>query len=281
MKIARFSINGQRRLGYLENDMLTDCGGDTLDSLVRSGFDLTKIGSRATPGLKYPVGDVRFERPIERPSKIICVGLNYADHTAESGFKQPDYPTLFGRFTSSLIAHQEALLRPSISSQFDYEGELAVILKSGGRRIKRPDALTHVAGYTVFNDGSVRDFQHRTTQWTVGKNFDATGAMGPYCVTPDELPAGASGLALTTRLNGQVVQAGNTRDLIFDVCSLIEIASESMTLEPLDIIVTGTPAGIGHSRKPPLYMKGGDLCEVEIEGLGTLKNPVRDESVTS
>ena len=206
------------------------------------------------------------------------MGLNYADHTAESGFKQPDYPSLFARFTSSLIAHEEPLVRPLISSQFDYEGEMAVILKSGGRRIKRADALKHVAGYAIFNDGSVRDFQHRTTQWTVGKNFDGTGAFGPYLVTPDELPGGGSGLALTTRLNGQVVQSGNTKDLIFDVCALIEIISASMTLEPLDVIVTGTPSGIGHSRKPPLYMKAGDICEVEIERLGTLKNSVRDES---
>jgi len=206
------------------------------------------------------------------------VGLNYADHTTESNYKQPDYPTIFLRCNTSLIAHGEPLVRPRVSHRFDYEGEMAVVVRRGGRHIAKGDALNHVAGYSIFNDGSVRDFQHRTPQWTLGKNFDGTGSFGPVLVTPDELPPGASGLHLTTRLNGTVVQSGNTRDLIFDVATLIAIISECMTLEAGDVLVTGTPAGVGHSRVPPLYMKAGDVCEVEIEGLGTLSNPVEEES---
>ncbi|WP_269501281.1 fumarylacetoacetate hydrolase family protein [Burkholderia sp. IMCC1007] len=212
--------------------------------------------------------------PVTRAAKIICVGLNYAEHSQEAGYEVPSYPTLFARFHSSLTAHGAAIRMPAESAQLDYEGELAVIIGRRGRRIGRSDALNHVAGYTIFNDATLRDFQFKTPQWTVGKNFDETGALGPELVTADELPAGAAGLALQTRLNGVVVQEANTNDMIFDIATLIATISEVMTLEPGDVIATGTPSGIGMARNPPLWMRAGDVCEVEIEGLGVLGNTV-------
>lgn len=215
---------------------------------------------------------------VPRPGKIICVGLNYADHSAESGFKQPDYPTLFGRFTTSLIGHKAPLIRPNLSDQLDYEGEIAAVIGRRGKHVSKANALDHVAGYAVFNEGSVRDYQFKAPQWTVGKNFDGTGAFGPALVTADELPPGARGLRIATRLNGETVQSARTDDMVFDVASLIAIISEAITLEPGDVIVTGTPAGVGVARKPQLFMKPGDVCEVEVEGIGTLVNPIAQEA---
>jgi acylpyruvate hydrolase len=211
------------------------------------------------------------------PPKIICIGLNYSAHADEGGFQRPDYPAVFSRWNSSLIGHRAPLIRPKVSDKFDYEGELVVVIGRGGRAIAKNAALAHVIGYSIFNDASVRDYQMRSTQWTVGKNFDGTGAFGPYLVTPDELPVGATGLRLRTLLNGQVVQDATTAELIFDIATLISLMSEAFTLESGDIIVSGTPSGVGFARKPPLFMKAGDVCEVEIEGVGTLRNPVVDE----
>jgi acylpyruvate hydrolase len=168
-------------------------------------------------------------------------------------------------------------VRPRVSDKFDYEGELVVVIGRGGRAISKDAALSHVIGYSIFNDASVRDYQMKSTQWTMGKNFDGTGAFGPHLVTADELPAGGAGLRLQTRLNGKVVQDASTAELIFDVKTLISLLSEAFTLESGDIIVSGTPSGVGFARKPPLWMKAGDVCEVEIEGVGTLVNPVADE----
>ena len=220
---------------------------------------------------------IRYLPPIERPGKIVCVGLNYADHTKESPYEQPTYPTFFPRFASSLVGHGEYIVRPRVSEQLDFEGELAVVIGTGGRHIPKDRALQHVAGYAIFNEGSIRDYQFKSPQWTIGKNFDGTGAFGPTFVSADELPLGAVGLNLVTRLNGQIVQQGNTADMIFSVVDLISTLSEAVTLEPGDVIVTGTPAGIGWARRPPLFMKPGDLCTVEIEGLGTLSNLIADE----
>jgi 2-keto-4-pentenoate hydratase/2-oxohepta-3-ene-1,7-dioic acid hydratase in catechol pathway len=212
------------------------------------------------------------------PQKIICVGLNYVDHAAESPYKNaPTYPVLFNRFNTTLIGHNAPMIRPKVSEQFDYEGELVAVIGKRGRYIPKEKALGFVAGYSVFNDGSIRDYQFKSTQWLMGKNFDATGPLGPDFVTADELPAGAIGLQLKTRLNGQVMQNANTRDMIFDIATLVSTASDAMTLEPGDLIVSGTPAGVGFARKPPVWMKDGDVCEVEIEGVGTLSNPIKDE----
>lgn len=221
---------------------------------------------------------IRLLPPLACPGKIVCVGLNYVDHIKESPYEQPNYPTFFPRFASTLIGCDEPIVRPLASEQLDYEGELAVIIGKGGRHISRADALSHVAGYSIFNEASIRDYQFKSPQWTVGKNFDSTGAFGPLFVSADELPAGAKGLGLVTRLNGEIVQQANTSDMIFEVAELISVLSEALTLEPGDVIVSGTPAGIGWARKPPLFMKPGDLCTVEIEGIGTLSNPIVAEA---
>ncbi len=241
------------------------------DAIMRAGRLLIEAGA------PLDLDAVDLLPPIAAPGKIICIGLNYADHSAESGFKQPDYPTVFGRFASSLIGHRAPIIRPMVSEQLDYEGEIVAVIGAGGRDIARATALDHVAGYSLFNDASVRDYQFKSPQWTVGKNFDATGAFGPVFVTADELPPGCRGLRLRTRLNGEVVQDASTDDLVFDIASLVSLLSIPFTLEPGDIIVTGTPAGVGLARKPPLWMKAGDVCEVEVEGLGMLGNPVVDQ----
>ncbi len=219
--------------------------------------------------------------PCARPGKIICLGLNYRDHAREFDFQPPSYPALFARFASSLIGHGQALVRPLVSGDFDYEGEMAVILGRGGRHIVPAQALDHVFGYSVFNDGSIRDYQMRTPQWTIGKNFDGTGAFGPWVVTADELPPGGAGLTLETRLNGVVMQRASTSDMIFDVAKTITLLSEALTLNAGDVIVMGTPSGVGYARKPPVYMKAGDVCEVEIERIGLLRNVVVDEVLGS
>jgi acylpyruvate hydrolase len=233
---------------------------------------------------KSPIIDlerVDFSPPVlSEGAKVVCVGLNYADHSKESNYDLPTYPTLFTRYASSIVAHRAPLIKPSVSEQFDYEGELVVVIGKAGRRISRDAALQHVAGYSVFNDGSVRDFQHRTPQWTMGKNFDKTGSYGPFLVTADELPAGAKSLKLETRLNGKVVQRASTSEMVFDVVELVAVVSEAMMLQPGDLIVAGTPSGVGAGRKPPLWMKNGDTCEVEIEGIGTLSNPIKGEQAS-
>jgi 2-keto-4-pentenoate hydratase/2-oxohepta-3-ene-1,7-dioic acid hydratase in catechol pathway len=205
------------------------------------------------------------------------VGLNYRDHSAESGFEQPAYPTLFGRFNSSLIGHGAAIVRPAVSDQLDYEGELVAIIGKRARFVSEADALDHIAGYSIFNDASIRDYQFKSPQWTAGKNFDGTGAFGPWFITADALPKGCLGLKLQTVLNGKVVQEAMIDDMVFSVAQIVSICSEFMTLEPGDVIVTGTPAGVGAGRKPPLWMKDGDTCEVIIDQIGTLSNPVKDQ----
>ena len=251
----------------------------TLDALVAQGPEaLSAAGQALLSAPAIDLGTVELLPPLTQPGKIICVGLNYADHSAESGFAVPTYPTIFARFTSSLIGHGAPILRPVVSDQLDFEGEFVAVIGRGGRHIAKDAALDHVIGYSLFNDASVRDFQLKAPQWTVGKNFDGTGAFGPTLVTADELPPGCRGLHIETRLNGQVVQSASTDNLIFDVATLVSTLSEAFTLSPGDIIVTGTPAGVGLARKPPLWMKPGDVCEVEVERLGILSNPIRDEA---
>jgi acylpyruvate hydrolase len=250
----------------------------SLDQLVRGGQTGLLAGAAALgKGNVIDLDQVTLLPPLRSPGKIICVGLNYVDHSLESGFVVPDYPTIFTRFTSTLVASNQPIIRPRASVQLDYEGEMVAILGSGGRHIREEDALDHVLGYSIFNDSSVRDYQKKAPQWTIGKNFDGTGAFGPYLVTADELPRGGKELNIQTRLNGNVVQDASTSDMVFTVARLISILSEAITLSPGDIIVSGTPAGVGMARNPPLWMKHGDVCEVEIEGIGTLRNPVEDE----
>lgn len=248
----------------------------SLDEILRQGT-LAEAGKALLAADAVDLGKVSILPPISKASKILCVGLNYVDHAAEGGMKVPDYPTVFARFNSSLIGHGAPLVCPKVSEQFDYEGEMVAVIGKGGRAISEADALSHVAGYSVFNDGSVRDYQLRTPQWTIGKNFDGTGAFGPAFVTADELPPGAAGLRIQTRLNGRVLQNASTDDLVFSVARLVSLISAAMTLEAGDVIVTGTPAGVGLGHKPPIFMKQGDVCEIEIEKIGLLSNPVVKE----
>ena len=235
-----------------------------------------RAASRATA--RIPLSKVGHLPPIIDPAKAIAVGLNYVDHAAESPYKDaPKYPVLFHRFPQSWVAHGQPLVRPRVSEQFDYEGEMVVVIGKPGRYIGKGRALEHVAGYSIFNDGSIRDYQFKSTQWMMGKNFDATGAFGPEFVSADELPPAAAGLQLRTRVNGNVLQNANTRDMIFDVPTLVSVCSEAMTLFAGDIIISGTPSGVGFARKPPIFLKAGDTCEIEIEGIGTLRNSVVDE----
>lgn len=250
-----------------------------LDEFIQNAESLSNaFDVLASAGERLNMDEVTYLPPISANRKIICVGLNYHDHSAESGFKQPDYPTLFFRVGTSITAHGSKIVRPSISDSLDFEGELAAIIGKGGSHISASDAYDHVAGYSIFNDVTVREFQFKTPQWTVGKNFDGTGAFGPWLVTADEFPEGGRGRVLETRLNGAVMQRAMLDDMVFDVPSLIETISQAITLEPGDVIVTGTPSGVGHARQPRLYMKPSDVVEVEIEGLGSLSNTIVEEA---
>jgi acylpyruvate hydrolase len=236
-----------------------------------------EAAARKAPARAVVRGRISYLPPITDPGKIICVGLNYKDHAAEANMKLPDCPVLFPRYTTTLVGHKQPMIRPKASRRFDYEAELVAVIGKKARHVPKSKALDVIAGYSIFNEGSIRDFQMRTSQWTLGKNFDGTGGFGPEFVTADELPPGARGLRIQARLNGKVLQDDNTRNMIFDVRELIKTASQVMTLMPGDIIVTGTPAGVGFARKPPVFMKQGDICEIEIEGIGTLVNPIRNE----
>lgn len=284
MRISAFLHQGAPALGVRVGDELlnlTEAGlPATLDQLLRGGPSALEEAKRAQQRAtsRVPVAGVQWLPPVALPSKAIAVGLNYVDHAAEGKMDPPTYPVLFNRFPSSWVAHEQPLLRPHVSTQFDYEGELVVVIGRAGRYIDKSKALDHVAGYSIFNDGSIRDYQFKSAQWMMGKNFDNTGAFGPEFVSADELPAGAHGLRLQTRLNGQVLQDANTRDMIFDVATLVSVCSVPFALQPGDIIISGTPAGVGLARTPQIFMKPGDRCEIEIEGVGLLSNPVADES---
>ena len=284
-----------RFLAFLDAEHHSALGvrvGECVVNITALGFPatLTELLSLGAPAMAaigtvvaaaktaIPADGLRLLPPLV-PGKAFAVGLNYHEHAAESNFEAPKYPVIFQRYPQTWVAHGASLVRPHVSEQFDYEAELVAVIGKGGRYITRENALDHVAGYSIFNDGSVRDYQLRTPQWMLGKNFDASGSFGPEFVTADELPAGAAGLRLQCRLNGKTVQDANTKDMIFDVASLVAVCSEAMRLEPGDIIITGTPSGVGLARKPPLWMRPGDVCEVEIEGIGVLRNGVVDEGV--
>ena len=268
MRIVRYQLkNESPRYGWILEGKVGPVEGDIFGDYRRLEADT-------------PLDSVRLLAPAQ-PSKIICIGRNYVEHAKEGGGEVLDYPAVFFRGATSLVAPGDPMIRPLCSVAFDYEAELAVVIGRGARHIAEAQALAHVAGYTCFNDGSVRDYQRRTPQWTMGKNFDGSGPLGPWLATPDELPPGGKGLKVQTRLNGQLMQDGDTADMVFDVARLIAILSEVMTLEPGDVIATGTPSGVGFARKPPVWLKHGDVCEVEIEGIGVLRNPVQDEAPSS
>jgi len=241
----------------------------TIDHTVASeGFEtLQKMQ------LAYKEEEVFFRPPIASPQKIICLGMNYRQHAQEMGREPPQYPTLFGKFAHTLIGHKNPIQLPEITDQVDYEAELAIVIGRQGKSIKAEDAFRHIAGYTILNDVSMRDYQNRTLQWLQGKNFDRSCPIGPYLVTKDEVP-NPDALEIELRLNGTVMQHSNTSDFIFSIPTIIEYISQIMTLEPGDIISTGTPSGVGVARDPKVFLKAGDIVEIELQSVGRLENPV-------
>ena len=283
MKLVTFSRSGKQSYGFVDNDTIIDIGqtlGNThpdLKSLISDDYSKL-ISSNTDTAPQVALSDVQLLPPITNPDKIICVGLNYESHRKETGRPEVEFPTLFTRFANSQIGDGEAMWRPAESTSLDYEGELAVIIGSGGWKIPVDKALEHVAGYSCYNDGSVRDWQRHTSQFTPGKNFRHTGPFGPWLVTTDEIPD-PSTLTLTTRLNGEVMQHATTDLLIFTIPVLINYISRFTRLEPGDVIVSGTPGGVGFKRDPQVFMKPGDVVEVEISKIGILKNPIEAESM--
>ena len=281
MRFTTFLKNGTPTLAVVDGDSAIEIGG-SLRAALEAGTDLAAAGRAAiassAPRLK--LAELTFAPLVPEPGKTICLGLNYFDHAKEGGrTEKPTYPWFFYRGKSSLVAHGQPGILPKASEKFDYEAELAVVIgKTVPRHVSQADALNYVFGYTCFNDMSVRDFQKRTPQWTIGKNFDGTGGFGPVLVTADELAPGATGLRIQSRLNGQVMQDANTDDMIFSVKETIALLAECMTLEPGDAIIMGTPAGVGQARTPPVWMKAGDVVEIEIEKIGILRNPIVAEA---
>lgn len=282
MRLASFEIDGVRSCGVVKGDGVIDLpkriGRDVgLTDLLSQPDGIVEARRFADDQPDYALDNISFLPVIPSPNKTLCIGLNYREHAAETGAKPPpDHPIIFTRFADAQTGHLSPLVRPTASIEFDYEGELAAIIGRAAHHVSRTHALDHVAGYTCFNDGSVRDWQFHSSQFTAGKNFLRSGSMGPWMVTEDEIP-NPGALALTTRLNGDIVQEGSTADMLFDLPTLIEYITSFTVLQPGDVIVTGTPAGVGFSRQPPLYMKSGDVVEVEIEQIGVLRNPVVDE----
>lgn len=279
MKLVSFRHAGRDSYGAVEGDKIADfgavAGARAPDLKAAIAQDL--LGELAkTAKAEIAFSSVKLLPTIPNPAKIICVGLNYQAHVNETGRKDSKYPVMFTRFTDSHVAAGEPMVRPKVSGHFDYEGELAVIIGKGGRYIEEADALKHIAGYTCYNDGSIRDWQGHTHQYSPGKNFPSSGSYGPWMVTADEIPDPTK-LTLVTRLNGQEVQRTTTDLLIFPIPELIAYISGFTPLAAGDIIATGTPGGVGFKRNPPLYMKAGDVVEVDISSVGVLKNPIVNE----
>ena len=281
MRLASVLRDGVATYGVVEDDRLLDLGRligaqyQDLRALIAAGPALlARLRDRSA---YVPLDQISFLPVIPNPDKIFCVGLNYRSHVSETGRTESEKPAIFIRFAASQIGHGQPIVRPKVSTQLDYEGELALVIGKQGRYIPRERALGHVAGYSCYNDGSLRDWQRHTHQWTPGKNFPATGAFGPWLVTADKIPDPTK-LSLATRLNGETVQSTTLDLLIFSIPEIIEYVSQWSELIPGDVIVTGTPGGVGFKRNPPLFMKPGDKVEVEIPGIGTLTNPIVDEA---
>ena len=253
--------------------------GPDLTELITNASLMASLSDTSKLGAAIAVSDITPALPVAKPGTIICLGLNYVEHIKEGGYDIPDYPALFMRGPKSIMAAGAPLVRPTCSDKLDYEAELMLIIGKSGRHISEADALDHVFGYTVFNDGSVRDYQRKTHQWTPGKNFDNTGAIGPYVVTPDELPEGAKGLKIESRVGDEILQSSNTGNMIWSAAKAIAIISEYTTLEPGDLIALGTPPGVGHAKKPnPRWLVPGEVVDIEIENIGICSSPIVDEA---
>ena len=281
MKLTSFRNSNRQSYGVVEGEIVKDVGSrladkypDLKSAISGSAFKQLLDAARSAPALD--LASLEFLPVIPNPTKIFCIGHNYEEHRLETGRPKTGSPSVFIRFADSQVAHGQPVILPSSSTEFDFEGELAVIIGRGGRYIKKADALAHVAGYSCYNDVSVRDWQRHTSQFTPGKNFPSTGAFGPWMVTADEIP-NPQELTLTTRLNGVQVQHASTSQMIFQVSELIEYCSSFTNLYPGDVIVSGTPGGVGMKRTPPLFMKAGDVVEVDIESVGLLRNLLQPE----
>jgi 2-keto-4-pentenoate hydratase/2-oxohepta-3-ene-1,7-dioic acid hydratase in catechol pathway len=284
MRLVSFKFQGQDTWGVVDAQGVVDHRSlamalpHTLQAFIaacESSADLLSRVMAASVGApKIKQADLSLLPCIPAPQKIICLGVNYVDHAKEGGNTIADYPVIFLRCPTSLLAHGAPMHVPRVSDKLDFEAELAVVIGKTTRFVSKEDALSSVFGYACFNDGSVRDYQRKTSQWTIGKNFEGTGGFGPELVTADELPVGCKGLRIQSRLNGQIMQDANTDDMVFDVATTISLMSECMTLVPGDVLVMGTPAGVGYARTPPVFMKAGDTIEIDIERVGVLSNPV-------
>ena len=280
MKLLSFSAAGHESFGALNGEHIVDLGRRTQYPTLRAALASNAMAelkaAAAASGTDHKLADVTLLTPVPDAEKIVCIGINYKGHIVEMGRKLPDQPSVFLRLHSSLVPHGANIVRPKSSNDFDYEGELAVIIGKGGRHIDRDSALSHVAGYTCFNDGSIRDFQMKGSL-AIGKNFAQTGSFGPWMVTVDEI-ADPSKLQLETRLNGTRVQHTGVDDLIFDIPAIISYVSAVFPLTPGDVIATGTPEGVAMGKTPPAWMKPGDVLEVEVSNIGILRNPVVQDS---
>jgi acylpyruvate hydrolase len=289
MKIVGFELNGEARLGVVEGDQVIDlkaadekAPGDLREWLQRHDGDLSglrDLAKRAPAGARRPLKGLKYAVPVANPGKIICLGLNYMEHVKEGRYADnvPKFPSVFMRCRTSLVAHESAIVRPTASESLDYEAEMVVVIGRRAKHLKAENAYDVIAGFSCFNEGSIREFQRRTTQWDMGKNFDRTGAFGPWMVTADEVPPGGKGLKIETRLNGTVMQSDNTDNMMFPVAETLAYITQGMTLEPGDVIVTGTPGGVGSRRTPPLWMKPGDTVEIEIDKVGVLRNKIEQD----
>ncbi len=289
MKIVGFEANNSLRLGVVEGDEVIDLqeadakAPNDLGEWLRRGdlAPMADLAKRAKGG-RRPLKGLKYALPVARPGKILCLGLNYMDHVKEGRYADnvPKFPSLFLRVLSSLVPHEAPIIRPQASIQLDYEAEMVAIVGRHARHLTMDNALSCIAGYSIANEGSVREFQRHTTQWTMGKNFDRSGSFGPWMITADELPKGGKGLKIASRLNGKTMQSDNTDNMMFPLAETLVYATKGIALEPGDIILTGTPSGVGHAQKPnPVWMKQGDVCEIEVEGIGILRNPIEDEKL--
>jgi len=281
MKLISFSHKGIEAAGLVVGEGVVDLSKRLASHPARLRVLLESDALKTVAGLAsaapdYPLSAVTLLPVIPNPDKVLCVALNYKAHAAETGRPLPKFPMIFVRFAGSQVGSGQAMIRPHVSQQYDYEGELAVVIGRAGRYIPRDKAMQHIAGYSCFNDGSVRDYQMHTAHFTAGKNFAKSGSFGPWLVTPDEAGSPPD-MTIETRLNGEVVQRAPINDLIFEVPTLIEYCSTFTELLPGDVIATGTTSGVGMARKPPLWMKPGDVVEVEISKIGILKNTIEDE----
>lgn len=282
MKLTSFKTPAGQSWGVIEGDDILDVGAllsheypDLRSVIAAEGYSMVRSAQLRAP--RHSIAEIVSLPPISEPGKILCVGLNYETHRKETGRAEAAHPTIFTRFADTQIGHGANIMRPRVSQELDYEGELAIVIGRGGRYISAEAAMEHVAAYACYNDATVRDWQRHTHQFTPGKNFPGTGAFGPFLVTADSIPDYRT-LHLTTRLNGEVVQDAGLDQLIFPIPTLIAYCSAFTPLAPGDVIVTGTPGGVGAKRTPPLWMKPGDTVEVDIRGLGTLTNRVADEA---